>query len=204
MNKKKKLGIFIILLCLISIILILVVNYRSFYNNKEISNKELLDIEDYLNSVKNNGFINHFYNNPLEIDISKVLYNDTSIVNKIYNTDKEYNAIKNKININMNDDIIGDLFKFDRLSIKLLYFEKTGKDISENINGIDLPYCDEYDFYWINHTDSHYTKIKCISGEIDENKMYQIVYQKEDSDKKYKVVLKKNKMQFLFVSNLEY
>lgn len=202
MNKKKFLKIFTIILFLIIVILIVIGIYMYFYNDskKEINHDELLNIENYLNSIKNNGFITHFYNNPLEIDISKVLYNDTSIVNKIYNTDKEYKAIKNK----MNDDIIGDLFKFNRLSIKLLYFEKTGKDISENINGINLPYCDEYDFYWINHTDTQYTKIKCISGEIDENKMYQIIYQKEDSDKKYKVVLKKNKTQFLFVSNSEY
>lgn len=197
--KKFYIGIIIIIITII-IIQISELLLKTLKDNYKIKIKEELPkIEHYLNSIENNGFINHLYNNAKEIKVSEILYNNIVIGNKIYNTDIEYKEINSK------NKIIGDLLKFDELQIKILYFDKTGLDISQNIYGITLEYSEQYKIYWSNHTDSHYTKIKCISGLIDKNGLYKIIYNRENDleDKKYEVIMKKNGQNFLFISNKE-
>lgn len=78
-------------------------NLDSFYNNsyKQISSKKTL-IHPYLKT-----YINHI---NIEVDAEFINYNNLGIINKINNTNINYNIIENTINIDSKDTSYNDSF----------------------------------------------------------------------------------------------
>ena len=199
---------------LLFIMLCLVLSISYFYTKTStINTYELEKINIFLNSEINNGFINHYYSNPSEIKISEILYNNLSVGKKVFRGSEEYNyIIQNVYNGNIP---MGDLIKFDLLDIKILYFEKSGLDISENKQNLQLESCISYEsylepykelqyIYCQNYSDTHFSKVKCISGELSKDNIYSIKYVNEEkTNKYYQVTLKKSGNNYLFISNKE-
>ncbi len=209
--KKTKI-VLVIFLSIFSLFFIYILNFK-FYK-KTISKEELNNITNYLNHDLNNGFINHTYNTSNDIKLSEVLYNNTSVGTIVPKDSEEYKFIVKELYNGLPP--IGDIIKFNLLDIKILYFEKTGLDISENNEQINLKYYSNYleentniyqngtAIYCQNYSDTHYLKVNCISGFIDKNNFYHIKYELvEDTSKNYEVTLRKTGNNYVFIQNKE-
>ena len=181
--------------------------------NRSVSleNDQLLDIEHFLNEVANNGFINQEYDDASMIDISEILYYNTYIGNIVDSNSPEYEYLVNTVFNSIPPT--GDIITFDPLHIKVLYFEKTGLDISQNKNpDIQLKYCKTYassskisikeDYiYCYAYSDTHHINVKCLSGNVT-NGIYHILYCNENIPKtQYEVTLKKSGNGYIFIQN---
>ena len=166
--------------------------------NRELTQSELKQVEEYLNQNENNGFINHQYQKPSNIQIKQLLYDGAGIGKEL--NEKEYQEIM-KQDFNKIDRGI-EAKKFYKQEIDQLYQEKTGTLLSENETGIHLSYCEKYDFYYMFHSDTHFVRAKCVRGRIQDD-ICQVVYQNIDylEDGYYQVTLKKLGNGYVFVSN---
>ena len=138
-----KIVAFIILISLFIVFIVNTILKFSIKRSSTLDSETLLDIEHFLNKVANNGFINHTYDDASMIDISEILYYNTYIGNIIDSNSPEYEYLVNTV-FNGTPPT-GDILTFNPLNIKILYFEKTGLDISQNSNpNIQLKYCKTY------------------------------------------------------------
>src|SRR5690625_2297361 len=91
----------IIVLIILIALFIVFTNYYAFKFSGNssiiIDSKELQDIQNYLNEIANNGFINHTYNHASMIDISEILYYNTYIGNIVSSSSPEYEYLVNTV-----------------------------------------------------------------------------------------------------------
>lgn len=160
---------------------------------------ELNNFQNYLNDIKNNGFINHTYISTNDIKLSEVLYNNTSIGRYIDKESEEYLYISQQVS---NDNLLsGDILSFKLNDIQDFYYQRTLTNLSQEVVSATLNYCEKYDIYWNSYNDTHYTKVTCLSGYIDDSNLYHIQYTNSASDKKYEVILGKNNNIYTFITN---
>ena len=206
-----KIVAFIILISLFIVFIVNTILKFSIKRSSTLDSETLLDIEHFLNKVANNGFINHTYDDASMIDISEILYYNTYIGNIIDSSSPEYEYLVNTV-FNGTPPT-GDILTFDPLHIKILYFEKTGLDISQNSNpNIQLKYCKTYAnskqismkenyIYCYDYSDTNHINAKCLSGNVN-NGIYHIIYCDANTpENQYKVTLKKSGNGYIFIQN---
>ena len=206
-----KIVAFIILISLFIVFIVNTILKFSIKRSSTLDSETLLDIEHFLNKAANNGFINHTYDDASMIDISEILYYNTYIGNIIDSNSPEYEYLVNTV-FNGTPPT-GDILTFDPLHIKILYFEKTGLDISQNSNpNIQLKYCKTYAsskqiskkekyIYCYAYRDTHHINAKCLSGNVN-NGIYHIIYCDANTpENQYEVTLKKSGNGYIFIQN---
>ena len=206
-----KIVAFIILISLFIVFIVNTILKFSIKRSSTLDSENLLDIEHFLDKVANNGFINHTYDDASMIDISEILYYNTYIGNIVDSNSSEYEYLVNTV-FNGTQPT-GDILTFDPLHIKILYFEKTGLDISQNSNpNIQLKYCKTYAsskqismkenyIYCYAYSDTHHINAKCLSGNVN-NGIYHIIYCDANTpENQYEVTLKKSGNGYIFIQN---
>lgn len=168
-------------------------------NNKvearALTEKELKEFEEYFNSMENNGFLVATYENPKEVDLGEALY-----VNSIGKqlTKEEEKDYMNKTHM---DEMYTDCTKYEKEDINKLLNEKLGISLNDITTDFTYLYIEKYDAYFNMHGDTNYLYAKCKSGKINEDGLYIIDYEMNNTERT--VTMKKNNDKYLFVSNID-
>lgn len=236
-------------LLIVGIILLIVIIFSVFYLNKVLSDKQkneqvkdtnttekvdepkdegpqtlseeqLEEISNQLNTAKDNPFIVSTYETVEDIKLSEILYNGAGISSSQI-TDKEKMELVNQIRkLQMSSSkppiyteneiqafLSGNVLKVKREDIEKYMLEKTEKAItvSKEEEEIGL-YIEEQDSYYITKTNTNFKPIFCDEGIITSEGIYQIKYHNlmdEETKETYTVQMKKVNDQFVFISNLK-
>ena len=166
---------------------------------KQLNDKELKEIEKYLNLKENNGFVSPYniYTKPEEINLNVIFYDafaleggNTSL------SEDELNAYKKAGRFGDTD-----IRKVTTKEAKERYLEKTGENLTNISTRLNWIYLSQYDAYYTEGGDTGMVSVTCLSGveNQDEISVIEIIA----GDTKEEVTLKKNGNNYLFVSNIK-
>lgn len=166
---------------------------------KQLNDKELKEIEKYLNLKENNGFVSPYniYTKPEEINLNVIFYDafaleggNTSL------SEDELNAYKKAGRFGDTD-----IRKVTTKEAKERYLEKTGENLTNISTRLNWIYLSQYDAYYTEGGDTGMVSVTCLSGVENQDEIY--VIEIIAGGTKEEVTLKKNGNNYLFVSNIK-
>lgn len=162
-----------------------------------LTDSELDYFTNYFNEYDNNGFLQSYYSDIRDIDLSQVLYYGAGYTDTYNLSEDEYILYENSTGY----EIFCDITKLTTEQINSLLIKKTGVSFNEINNGLDWLFLEEYDAYYFEHGDTNYAPVECLSG-YKEDDLYVIQY-----DHTYygssTVTMQKKNGNYLFVSNVQ-
>ena len=175
--------------------------------NTNLTTAELKDLEDYLNKLENNGFVSHnLYSDVNSIDLKMIFYN-------IGSTDIPQEELEKILNGN---EQVTAIYKITMEQIKNDYYQKTGKNISEEeikSRFKDAKYDEESGSFFLQHGDTSASNVKCVSGYKTADGLYKVIlnnavaYESDGETKARKVkdtllTVKKEGNSYKFISHV--
>ena len=160
----------------------------------KVSDSELSDIEDKLNSIKYYGFLRSTYKDPRNIDWNEVFYVGAGI-DQGNASDKVKKAYLRKTGY---DEIMTDLTVIKGSDIEEFVEETTGYDYSEMKNPLDWVYIKDMDLYINEHGDTNQSIVDVKSAKVSGDE-YTVTYTGEDSA--YVVTFVDENGKYRFISN---
>lgn len=185
---------------------------------RELSNTELEEISEQLNTAKDNPFVAMLYANVKDIKLSDISYNGATGTTTI--PDSEKMQITSEIQKRQLDQrkpfaenkaqayLQGTILKLKRTDIETYFKEKTGIAVTVPKDNEDLGiYLETTDSYYQARTSTSFTPIFCDRGTFNPaTGIYEVEYHSliaETTTEKFVVQMRKDTNGFVFVSNLE-
>ena len=171
--------------------------------SRALTAQELTELETFLNDKANNGLISslNLYTRPEEISLYFALSEGAGIGR--FHTELEETQRQAVVNAPGYTEFAPCLV-FRGADIKAYLQTKLGVSLADLSGGTaELDYVEEYDLYFLQHTDYNGCTVDVTAGEIDKNGHYVVAYTAHEPGKLYVVTLRKTAEGYQFVSNLE-
>ncbi|MFR0823322.1 MAG: hypothetical protein ACLU84_01395 [Clostridia bacterium] len=171
-------------------------NTKQEIQGTKMTVEQIEEFNVFFQDTRINGFMNHTYDQVKNINIKELLYDGAGIGEPM--TKEEYTYLMETKYDGV--DIGMDSLKFKKEAISEFYTKYTEEKLEGNVGGINLTYCEKYDFYYHMHGDTHMVDIQCIDGVIDEQGYHHISYLQ--GEQTYTIVLKKEEDgNYIFIFN---
>lgn len=172
---------------------------------QELTQEELKELEDYLNTEENNGFLTSSYSKIEDVNLTDVLI---CAVQKI---GEFSNAIVEEYEKEYGFDIDTPVYKYNQDKVVDFIEEKTGVEFYKMNYDLSLAYNNKYNAYYIEPGGAVYNFVNSLSGYKEGNKYVvsgkynDFAYDSNDENNRqcttFTVVLKKSENGYIFVSN---
>lgn len=173
--------------------------YVTKLGGEELTEEEVLDIQEYLSGKDSYGFALSTYDSPSEIDWHEVFYGGAGIENCDYSQEalNAYFAASEYF-----DSIEYDLLALSGQDVRSFVEAKTGiKDF--DLNNIGFIYVPEYDILFAQISDTNYVHMTCVGG-VKKDDQIKVVVDLEDFNNSTRcITLKKTedpKARYQFIS----
>ena len=142
---------------------------------EELSEAELNEIQEKLNTNEYNGFVNQGFSSPNEIDWTKVFYNGAGISSSEI-SDKEEQTLLDELNWY---ELYGDVIVLSKKDIEDFVLKHTGLDTEAKDLNLDAIYLEEYENFYFVHSDADFTSVSCLSG-IKAGDVYEVLIKTDE------------------------
>lgn len=169
---------------------------------RKLTEEELADYTEYINSIENNGFLACLYESPVQLDLVEVFYNGAGLSAPTGVPIEEIR--QDYLEASGQQQLETDLIALTTAQIDTFLKEKTGYGFADMEKGMDFIYSEKTDTWYSQHGDTNFCFYDCLDGQETTEGEITLTYQERDGWEpvtEYELVLRREGERLLFVGN---